>query len=493
MSDLILSIDQGTTSSRAIIFDTKGNPLKIAQMEFEQFFPDSGWVEHDPEEIWSTTQKVVKKVLSQVGPVTAIGITNQRETTVVWNRETGESLYKAIVWQDGRTAEHCVKLKNQGHEQTIKGKTGLILDPYFSATKIGWILDHVNGARDLAEQGKLAFGTIDSFLMWRLTDGKVHATDATNASRTSLFNIHTQNWDEELLKIFNVPKNMLPDVLDSAADFGITTEQAIGVEIPVCGVAGDQQAASIGQCCFEPGMTKSTYGTGGFAMMNTGDTPIVSTSGLLTTVGYRLNGKTTYALEGSIFIAGAAVQWLRDKLKIIETASDTEGYARGLKSNEGVYLVPAFVGLGAPYWNPNARGAIFGLTRDSGPEHFARAALESICYQTHDLIQAMTEDTSDKIKVLKVDGGMVNNKWMCQMLADILEIEIQLPVITETTALGAAYLAGLQVGLFESTDSLSEMWQKESQYNSDMESEFRNNLLGDWKKAVASVSSMSER
>ncbi|MBT6551774.1 MAG: glycerol kinase GlpK [Gammaproteobacteria bacterium] len=493
MSDLILSIDQGTTSSRAIIFDTKGNPLKIAQMEFEQFFPDSGWVEHDPEEIWSTTQKVVKKVLSQVGPVTAIGITNQRETTVVWNRETGESLYKAIVWQDGRTAEHCVKLKNQGHEQTIKGKTGLILDPYFSATKIGWILDHVNGARDLAEQGKLAFGTIDSFLIWRLTDGKVHATDATNASRTSLFNIHTQDWDEELLKIFNVPKNMLPDVLDSAADFGITTEQAIGVEIPVCGVAGDQQAASIGQCCFEPGMTKSTYGTGGFAMMNTGDTPIVSTSGLLTTVGYRLNGKTTYALEGSIFIAGAAVQWLRDKLKIIETASDTEGYARGLKSNEGVYLVPAFVGLGAPYWNPNARGAIFGLTRDSGPEHFARAALESICYQTHDLIQAMTEDTSDKIKVLKVDGGMVNNKWMCQMLADILEIEIQLPVITETTALGASYLAGLQLGLFESTDSLSEMWQKESQYNSGMDSELRNSLLGDWKRAVASVSSMSER
>ena len=493
MSDLILSIDQGTTSSRAIIFDTKGNPLKIAQMEFEQFFPDSGWVEHDPEEIWSTTQKVVKKVLSQVGPVTAIGITNQRETTVVWNRETGESLYKAIVWQDGRTAEHCVKLKNQGHEQTIKGKTGLILDPYFSATKIGWILDHVNGARDLAEQGKLAFGTIDSFLIWRLTDGKVHATDATNASRTSLFNIHTQNWDEELLKIFNVPKNMLPDVLDSAADFGITTEQAIGVEIPVCGVAGDQQAASIGQCCFEPGMTKSTYGTGGFAMMNTGDTPIVSTSGLLTTVGYRLNGKTTYALEGSIFIAGAAVQWLRDKLKIIETASDTEGYARGLKSNEGVYLVPAFVGLGAPYWNPNARGAIFGLTRDSGPEHFARAALESICYQTHDLIQAMTEDTSDKIKVLKVDGGMVNNKWMCQMLADILEIEIQLPVITETTALGASYLAGLQLGLFESTDSLSAMWQKESQYNSGMDSELRNSLLGDWKRAVASVSSMSER
>jgi glycerol kinase len=493
MSDLILSIDQGTTSSRAIIFDTKGNPLKIAQMEFEQFFPDSGWVEHDPEEIWSTTQKVVKKVLSQVGPVTAIGITNQRETTVVWNRETGESLYKAIVWQDGRTAEHCVKLKNQGHEQTIKGKTGLILDPYFSATKIGWILDHVNGARDLAEQGKLAFGTIDSFLIWRLTDGKVHATDATNASRTSLFNIHTQNWDEELLKIFNVPKNMLPDVLDSAADFGVTTEQAIGVEIPICGVAGDQQAASIGQCCFEPGMTKSTYGTGGFAMMNTGDTPIVSTSGLLTTVGYRLNGKTTYALEGSIFIAGAAVQWLRDKLKIIETASDTEGYARGLKSNEGVYLVPAFVGLGAPYWNPNARGAIFGLTRDSGPEHFARAALESICYQTHDLIQAMTEDTSDKIKVLKVDGGMVNNNWMCQMLADILEIEIQLPVITETTALGASYLAGLQLGLFESTDSLSEMWQKESQYNSGMDSELRNSLLGDWKRAVASVSSMSER
>jgi len=492
MSELILSIDQGTTSSRAIVFDTKGNPLKIAQMEFEQFFPNTGWVEHDPEEIWSTTQKVVKKVLSQVEKIAAIGITNQRETTVVWNRDTGVPLYKAIVWQDGRTAEHCAELKKKGLEQTIKDKTGLILDPYFSATKIGWILDYVNGARALAEQGKLAFGTIDSFLIWRLTDGKVHATDATNASRTSLFNIHTQSWDEELLEIFKVPASMLPEVKDSAADFGITTMQAIGVEIPICGVAGDQQAASIGQCCFEPGMTKSTYGTGGFAMMNTGSTPIVSTSGLLTTVGYRLNGKTTYALEGSIFIAGAAVQWLRDKLKIIDTASETEAFAKGLESNDGVYMVPAFVGLGAPYWNPNARGAIFGLTRDSGPEHFARAALESICYQTHDLIQAMTNDTSDKISMIKVDGGMVNNKWMCQMLADILQIEIQLPVITETTALGAAYLAGLQVGLFESTEALSSMWQKESQYNSTMDSELRNQLLGDWKKAVSCVGIMSE-
>lgn len=493
MSELILSIDQGTTSSRAIIFDTKGNPVKVAQQEFRQFFPESGWVEHDPEEIWSSTQAVCKKVLSEVGQVTAIGITNQRETTVVWDRESGRTLHKAIVWQDSRTAEVCASLKQQGLEATIKQKTGLLIDPYFSATKIAWILDHVKGARDLAAQGRLAFGTIDSFLIWRLTEGRVHATDASNASRTLLFNIHNQSWDEELLEIFNVPANMLPQVFDCVANYGVTSRDAIGAEIPICGVAGDQQAASIGQCCFKPGMIKSTYGTGGFTMMNTGSQAISSTSGLLTTVAYRMDGKTTYALEGSIFIAGAAVQWLRDKLKIIQTASETEAHASGLSGNGGVYLVPAFVGLGAPHWNPDARGAIFGLTRDTGPEHFARAALESICYQTYDLMQAMSKDTCYQIKTLRVDGGMVNNKWMCQMLADILDIDIELPVVTETTALGAAYLAGLGAGIFESVEKISSMWQKESLYNSSMTPELRDKLLGEWQKAISCVDNMNSR
>lgn len=491
MTDLILSIDQGTTSSRAIIFDDLGNALHTSQQEFEQFFPDSGWVEHDPEEIWNTTQAVCKQVLSKVGDVSVIGITNQRETVVIWDRETGKAIHKAIVWQDGRTAEVCAGLKQKDLEDTIRQKTGLLLDPYFSATKIAWMLDNVNGARELAAQGRLAFGTIDSFLIWRLTGGKVHATDATNASRTLLFNIHTQDWDEELLDIFNIPASALPDVLDSVADFGISTEQAIGREIPIGGVAGDQQAASIGQCCFQPGNIKSTYGTGGFAMLNTGSQPVASSSGLLTTVAYRLNGKTTYALEGSIFIAGAAVQWLRDRMKIIKSASETEAHARGLEGNGGVYLVPAFVGLGAPHWNPHARGAIFGLTRDTGPEHFARAALESICYQTYDLIQAMSKDTQEKISTLRVDGGMVNNKWMCQMLADVLGIDIELPVITETTALGAAYLAGLQAGIFDSTETLSRLWQKDSLYHSNMDADIRGQLLGNWQKAIECVGHMS--
>ena len=492
MNELILSIDQGTTSSRAIIFDSRGNSLKTAQQEFEQFFPHSGWVEHDPEEIWATTQAVCNRVLSEVGTVSAIGITNQRETTVVWNRETGQALHRAIVWQDTRASKLCAKLKQQGLEPSIKQKTGLILDPYFSATKIGWILDNVAGARKLAAEGRLAFGNIDSFLIWRLTGGKVHATDATNASRTLLFNIHTQQWDQELLDIFGVPLNMLPDVRDSAADFGSSTKEAIGFEIPICGVAGDQQAASIGQCCFNPGSIKSTYGTGGFAMLNTGTQPVSSSSGLLTTVAYRLNGETTYALEGSIFIAGAAVQWLRDRLKIIKKASETEAYASGLKDNDGVYLVPAFVGLGAPHWNPDARGAIFGLTRNTGAEHFARAALESICYQTYDLMQAMIKDTSYKIDTLRVDGGMVQNKWMCQMLADVLDINIELPVITETTALGAAYLAGLQAGFFDSTETLSSLWQKESECHSRMDTDLRRKLLGDWNRAVSCVGMMSK-
>lgn len=492
MNELILSIDQGTTSSRAIVFDSQGVPVKTGQQEFEQFFPNTGWVEHDPEEIWSTTRSVCEQVLHKVGPVSAIGITNQRETIIVWNRETGQAVYNAIVWQDGRTADFCAKLKGDGVEQTVRDKTGLLLDPYFSASKISWILDHVDGARKLAQAGKLAVGTIDTFLIWRLTGGKVHATDATNASRTLLFNIHTQSWDDELLKIFDIPLSMLPEVRDSAADFGVSTKQAIGFEIPICGVAGDQQAATIGQCCFQPGMIKSTYGTGGFAVLNTGDTPVVSDSGLLTTVAYRLDGKTTYALEGSIFIAGAAVQWLRDKLKIIQAASETEALARGLDGNDQVYLVPAFVGLGAPYWNPAARGAIFGLTRDTGPEHFARAALESICYQTHDLLQAMHSDTGNKIPSLKVDGGMVHNKWLCQMLADVLDMDVSLPVVTETTALGAAFLAGLQSGIFSSPHSLSTIWQQDNLYRSNMDQSLRDDLLSNWHRAVSCVNNWKQ-
>jgi glycerol kinase len=492
MSEFILSIDQGTTSSRAIIFDSKGLAITSAHQEFEQFFPHSGWVEHDPEEIWSSTHDVCKKVLSEVDKVSVIGITNQRETVVVWDRESGIALYKAIVWQDTRTADLCAELKQRGLEESIRDKTGLVIDPYFSATKVAWILDHVEGARELANQGKLAFGTIDCFLIWRLTDGKVHATDATNASRTLLFNIHTQQWDEELLEIFNVPASMLPEVRDSAADFGVSSKQAIGHEIPIGGVAGDQQAAAIGQSCFQPGSIKSTYGTGGFALINTGSAAVTSSSGLLGTVAYRLNGETTYALEGSIFIAGAAVQWLRDRMKIIQDSSQTEVHAKQLASNDGVYLVPAFVGLGAPYWNPNARGAIFGLTRDTGPEHFSRAALESIAYQTYDLIQAMSKDTRYAINTLRVDGGMVANQWMCQMLADILDIDIEIPVITETTALGAAYLAGLQAGLFDSIETIERLWLKSSTFKPEMEPESRVKLLKQWQLAVSSVDNMGK-
>lgn len=491
MTDLILSIDQGTTSSRAIVFDTRGNPLKTAQQEFEQFFPDSGWVEHDPEEIWSTTQAVCRTVLSEVGTIAAIGITNQRETTVVWDRKTGAPVYNAIVWQDRRTAKQCKHYIEQGYEKTVKEKTGLVLDPYFSATKIAWILDHVDGARAKAKAGQLVCGTIDSFLIWRLTGGKVHATDTTNASRTMLFNIHTHEWDQELLDIFDVPFDMLPDVRDSAADYGVSTKQAIGAKIPICGVAGDQQAALIGQCCFNPGMIKSTYGTGCFAMINTGNKPVESTSGMITTVAYRLNGKTSYALEGSIFIAGAAIQWLRDKLKIINHATETENMARSLTGNEGVYLVPAFVGLGAPHWNPHARGALFGITRDTGHAHIVRAALESVCYQTFDLIEAMNKDFQTPVKTLRVDGGMVNNQWLCQMLADVLDTDVERPTTTETTALGAAYLAGLQCGIFESTQSLSRLWQMDQKFTTEMASDQRDTLITQWQQAVRSVGDMS--
>lgn len=492
MKDLILSIDQGTTSTRAILFDAQGRPVQIAQQEFEQHFPHSAWVEHDANDIWASVQTVCQKLSKQFDRVSAIGITNQRETTIVWDRESGQPIYNAIVWQDRRTADLCQKLRDKGHEKTIKDKTGLLLDPYFSATKIAWILDNVAGARARAEQGKLAAGTIDSFLIWRLTGGKVHASDATNASRTSLFNIHTQQWDQPLLDIFNVPKAMLPDVRDCADNFGVSTLKAIGAEIPICGVAGDQQAAAIGQCCFQAGMIKSTYGTGCFTLMNTGSKAIRSDNGLLTTVAYRLNGKTSYALEGSIFIAGAAVQWLRDKLQIIKDAKETEQLASELQDNAGVYLVPAFVGLGAPYWNPHARGALFGITRDTGPAQMARAALESVCFQTHDLVSIMAKDSGVEINAIRVDGGMVNNNWLCQMLANIIDITTERPAVTETTALGAAYLAGLTIGQYKSLDELSSKWHLDLKFVPDYSTAERQRLIDDWQQAVSCVNNIGK-
>ena len=491
MSELILSIDQGTTSSRAIVFDRGGKPVHVAQCEFQQFFPHSGWVEHDPEEIWESTVAVCREVLAKAGEVAAIGITNQRETTLIWDRETGQPIHRAIVWQDRRTAEQCQQLKARGAEELVRDKTGLVLDPYFSGTKMAWLLDNVSGARKRAEAGKLACGTVDSFLIWRLTDGQVHATDATNASRTLLFNIHTQEWDDELLALLNIPRELLPEVRDSAADFGTTTRDSIGANVPIAGVAGDQQAATFGQCCFTEGMIKSTYGTGCFAVMNTGSKPVQSNNGLLTTVAYRLNGKPTYALEGSIFVAGASIQWLRDQLKIIEHAHESEHLAAGLDDNAGVYLVPAFVGLGAPHWNPEARGALFGLTRDTGIAHLARAALESVCYQTHDLAEAMASDAGDRIETLRVDGGMVANNWLMQTLSDVLGIAVQRPAVIETTALGAAYLAGLHTGMYESPQSLASMWQLDTHFSPALHHADRDELVKRWRHAVSTVCGMT--
>ena len=490
MNEYILSIDQGTTSSRAMLFDRSGRACFTAQQEFTQHFPRDGWVEHDPEEIWSTTLAVVKQALAKASddsrPVTAIGITNQRETTVIWDRASGEAIYNAIVWQDRRTAEYCETLRGKDLESTVTAKTGLLLDPYFSGTKVNWILDYVDGARERAERGELAFGTIDSFLIWRLTGGKVHATDATNASRTLMFNIHEQQWDAELLEMLSVPDSLLPKVLDCAADYGTTESDLLDAEIPICGVAGDQQAALIGQACFDAGMIKSTYGTGCFMILNTGDEALQSNNKLLTTVGYRLKGKTTYALEGSIFVAGAAVQWLRDGIGIIDSAPETEAIAESLPDNGGVYLVPAFTGLGAPHWDPDARGAIFGITRDTGPAQLVRATLESVCYQTFDLLEAKRRDGIAPSR-LRVDGGMVQNNWLCGFLADVLDITVERPVETETTALGAAYLAGLQTGLFASTDEIAANWQSDREFEANMANTERNQLLADWHDAVIKV------
>ena len=490
MSQYILSIDQGTTSSRAMLFDEHGRAAFTAQGEFTQHFPKDGWVEHNPEEIWVTTLGVVRAALEQANleqrGIAAIGITNQRETTVVWDRFSGEPIYNAIVWQDRRTADFCEGLRQQGHETEVTAKTGLLLDPYFSGTKINWILDNVAGARARAEKGELAFGTIDSFLIWRLTGGESHATDATNASRTLLFNIHQQCWDSELLELLSIPASLLPEVLDCAADFGTTSKDLLGARIPIAGVAGDQQAALVGQACFEPGMIKSTYGTGCFMILNTGEQALASTNKLLTTVGYRLNGRTTYALEGSIFVAGAAVQWLRDGLGIIDSAEQTEALAASLDSNHGVYLVPAFTGLGAPHWDPDARGAIFGITRDTGVAELVRATLESVCYQTFDLLEAKRRDGLTPTR-LRVDGGMVQNNWLCQFLADLLGIVVERPAQTETTALGAAYLAGLQVGIFTSLKDIAGHWQADREFDPAMDKGAASLLLADWHEAIIKV------
>lgn len=487
----ILAIDQGTTSSRAIVFSRELSLVASSQQEFPQHFPKAGWVEHEPEDIWSSTLDVcrdaIKKAGIQPADIAAIGITNQRETTVIWDRMTGKAIHRAIVWQDRRTAERCAALKAQGHEHTVSAKTGLLLDPYFSGTKIGAILDSVSGARDKAARGELAFGTVDSFLLWRLTGGKVHATDATNAARTMLMNIHTGDWDDDLLRILDVPRAMLPEIRDSSADFGMTEATLFGAPIAIRGIAGDQQAATVGQACFKPGMMKSTYGTGCFAIMNTGQTATRSTNRLLTTIAYQLKGKRTYALEGSIFVAGAAVQWLRDGLKIITSAAESGALAADADPQQNVYLVPAFVGLGAPYWDAEARGAMFGLTRNSGPREFAKAALESVCYQTLDLMDAMYADfknhKSEK-SVLRVDGGMTSSDWTMQRLADILNAEVDRPVITETTALGAAYLAGLATGLYPEPDEFMTSWKLEKRFAPMMNDETRRRAVAGWRDAV---------
>ncbi len=486
----ILAIDQGTTSSRAILYDKDATPVMTAQEEFPQIYPSDGqnghvMVEHDPEAIWKTVLSTTMDALDfAMGEVQAIGITNQRETCVVWERATGKPIYNAIVWQDRRTAGVCAALKDNGHETMVTEKTGLLLDPYFSGAKIAWILDNVDGARARAENGELAFGTIDTFLIWRLTGGTSHVTDATNASRTSLYNIKTGAWDDELLNLFNVPRALLPDVLDCTADFGVTSQDMLGTQILITGVAGDQQAAAIGQGCFSIGDIKSTYGTGCFVLLNTGTNKITSTNRLLTTVAYRLDGVNHYALEGSIFIAGAAVQWLRDEMGLIQSASETEAVAQNMDSNEGLYLVPAFTGLGAPHWDPNARGGIFGITRDTGPKEFIRAALESVCYQTHDLLAAMAADGAAP-NALKVDGGMAANNWTMQFLSDILDIDVNRPSNMETTALGAALLAGHHAGFYGDVHKFKS--ETDKCFTPDMADSVRSSLLAGWDKAVGRV------
>lgn len=488
MSKYILAIDQGTTSTRAVLFDRAGGIVGITQKELTLDYPHNGWVEQNPEDIWQDTQYVCRGVVSQFAgsaeDIIAIGITNQRETTIVWDRITGEVIAPAIVWQDRRTADICQRLRAGGHAEAFQSRTGLLLDPYFSGTKLAWILDNVAGARERAEAGELAFGTIDSFLLWRLTGGAVHATDITNASRTLMYNIVTQDWDDTLLGILGIPRSMLPDVHDNAVEFGVTFKEFLGRSIPVTGMAGDQQAALIGQACFTPGMVKSTYGTGCFALMNIGDAFKVSKNRLLTTVAYRISGQVAYAVEGSIFVAGAAVQWLRDGLGVIKSAAETEAVVRSVPDNGGVYLVPAFTGLGAPYWRPDARGLISGLTRGATAAHLVRAGLEAQAYQTQDLMSAMADDAGHGIAEIRVDGGMVKNDWICQFIADVTRKTVVRPNVVETTALGAAYLAGLTAGVFGSLDDISAAWQQQHAFKPEMDGYAASQLYGGWQVAV---------
>lgn len=491
MSGYILAIDQGTTSTRSMIFDADMRVVGSAGQEFSQFFPDSGWVEHDADEIWDTVLTTIRKAVSDAGiglaDVTAIGITNQRETIVVWDRETGKPVHNAIVWQDRRTADLCEALRERGLEPLFTKKTGLLIDPYFSGTKLNWMLDNVDGLRARARAGQACFGTIDSWLIYKLTGGQVHVTDATNASRTLLYDISENRFDDELLDILSIPRAMLPEVKDCAADFGVTDLDVLGAAIPILGVAGDQQAAVIGNACFQPGMLKSTYGTGCFALLNTGEDRVVSSNRLLTTIAYRLDGKTTYALEGSIFIAGAAVQWLRDEMGFISKSSEAEELAKTADPHQRVYLVPAFTGLGAPHWDAQARGAVFGLTRATGPAEFARAALESVAFQTYDLLEAMKKDWGDRQEqtVLRVDGGMVASDWTMQRLADILAAPVDRPVVLETTVLGAAWLAGSRAGLWPDQAGFQDAWQKDRRFEPQAEGHECQRAIAEWKDCVS--------
>ncbi len=491
MAPYVLAIDQGTTSTRAVLFRADTSVAAVAQQEFPQHFPADGEVEHEPDDLWATTVETCRGAMHQAGAnardIVAIGIANQRETTLLWERSTGRPVHRALVWQDRRTANLCAQLKAAGHEELFAAKTGLLLDPYFSGTKLAWLLSNVSGAAEQAARGELAFGTVDTYLLWRLTGGNVHTTDATNASRTLLFDIRDGRWDDQLLKILNVPKSVLPEVLDSSADFGVTDPDLFGAAIPIYGVAGDQQAALIGQACFAAGMLKATYGTGCFALLNTGEKPVQSYNKLLTTVAYQLAGKRSYALEGSIFIAGAAVQWLRDGLHIVQSAAETGALAQAADPTQDVILVPAFVGLGAPYWRPEARGALFGLTRATGPRELAKAALESVCFETADLLAAMKADWREAgtaLKTLRVDGGMANSDWFMQRLADIIGSTVDRPQVKETTALGAAYLAGLHAGFFPEPDRFLEHWRLEHQFKPQMDAAVRERKLAAWSTAV---------
>jgi glycerol kinase len=497
MEDFILALDQGTTSSRAIVFDHKGQIRSVAQREFKQIFPHSGWVEHDPNEIWSTQASVAAEATVKLGingtNIKAIGITNQRETTIVWDRETGEPVYNAIVWQDRRTADFCDELKEQGHEDTIRKKTGLVIDSYFSGTKIRWILDNVEGARERAEKGELAFGTVDSWLVWKFTRGHVHVTDVTNASRTMLFNIITQEWDDELLSILGIPKSMLPEVKQSSEIYGETATTIFASKIPIAGIAGDQSAALFGQMCIDKAMVKNTYGTGCFMLMNIGEEFIESKNNLLTTVGWKIDGKIQYAFEGSIFIAGAVVQWLRDGLGIIKTSADVERLALSVEDTDGVYFVPAFAGLGAPYWKPDVRGTIIGLSRGTTAGHIARAALESIGYQTMDVLKAMEADSGMDIKELRVDGGATANNLLMQFQSDLLNVKVIRPTVPETTALGAAYLAGLAVGFWKDIAEIQQLWKADKEFEpAGDQVAIQANVKG-WKQAIRAAQSSVDK